>query len=261
MELLVFAVNTSHHPRGSSSTVNHVTMPPAHNPQHSGSNQPFYGPPPPGYGAPAPKPRKTSTAGAKVMVAVAVFLGLAAVSVFIGVSIYFASTFDSVLNSDGSPGDDVVDTVPLDEGSSVELAGQNRYSLYLVDSVPNNGLESGSTVTTPAGDLLELPGSPGGNYVRYGDVEARSIGSYFAEEGGEYVFEFAATKHGDTNGHVFIVSPSADSDLAFGVLSFVGGIFLGVFLILVALGLGIGGIILWVLRNSAKKSAQRNWSY
>jgi len=195
------------------------------------------------------------------MVALAVFLGLAAIAVFIGVSVYFASTFDSVIKSDGSPGDDVVNTVPLGEASSVELAGQSSYRLYLVDSAPNEGLKTGSTVTTPGGDRRELRGSPGSNHVRYSEVEARSIGSFFAEEDGEYVFQFAATKRGDTAGEVFIVSPSSDSDLAFGVISFVGGIFLGVFLILLALGLGVGGIILWVLRNAAKKTAQRYQRY
>jgi hypothetical protein len=204
-----------------------------------------------------------STRGAKILTTCGAFVLLLALAVSIGVARVFVGVLPlGVVTSDGEPGSAVVASLDAPGATEVELAA-DRYAVYVAQpstgrgSVDGDGDDAvglatdllvssadGTVVDTSRGTQVTM--STGG-----GGVTARTVASFTITEPGTYSVIAPATEDGSPA--TVLLAP--DQDLA----PFFAGIFGSILGVVLAVGLGLvgvlvlaGGIVWWVLARRTR---------
>ncbi|MBO3094843.1 hypothetical protein [Cellulomonas dongxiuzhuiae] len=211
--------------------------------------------------SPVPAPRRTSLAGpvtltvtGVVLLVVALVLAVVAAAGFVG------AVRSDVLTRDGRPGSAVLASADAPGAARVDLTAGERYAVYLVvprDAVRDDerpDLDEDVLLLAPSGAVIEADDSPGVNMESgVGGLVAVTVGAFTATETGTYDMAVPPT---DVPGAWVALAPDKPFGPFFGAI---WGTVLGVFgvLGLSAVGFGalVGGIVWWVVRARARRSA------
>ncbi|MBO3089371.1 hypothetical protein [Cellulomonas dongxiuzhuiae] len=211
--------------------------------------------------SPVPAPRRTSLAGPVTLTVTGVVLLLVALVLAVVAAAGFVGAVRSdVLTRDGRPGSAVLVSADAPGATSVELTAGERYAVYLVvprDAVRDDerpDLDEDVLLLAPSGAVIEADDSPGVNMESgVGGLVAVTVGAFTAPETGTYDM---AAPPADVPGAWVALAPDKPFGPFFGAI---WGTVLGVFgvLGLSAVGFGalVGGIVWWVVRARARRSA------
>ena len=192
---------------------------------------------------------------------VGVVLMLGALVAFVAtVGGFVGAVRSDVLTSDGRPGQAVLASADAPGATTVELSAGERYAVYLVvprgtvDDDERAELQEDVLLMAPSGTVVEADGSPGVTMTTgAGGRVASTVGAFTAPESGTYQVAVPAAQVPDA-----WVAIAADKPFApfFGA---VAGTVLGVFVVLglsaIGFAMAVGGVIWWVLRVRARRSA------
>lgn len=215
--------------------------------------------PPP---AVAPAPRRTSLAGPVVLTVVGALLLVGALAVAVATAGAFVGAVRSdVVALDGSgPGDAVLASADAPGVTSVELTAGERYAVYLVvpretvgdDERPD--LEDDVLLRTPSGAVVAADGSPGVNVTTsVRGWTAATVGAFTAPETGTY--DVAAPDAGVPDAWVALAPDKPFAPFFGAIWGTVAGVFVVIGLSVVGVGVLAGGIVWWVLRARARRTA------
>ena len=215
------------------------------------------GPPPPL----PPAPRRTSLTGPVVLTVVGVLMLIGSgVAALLTAGAFVSAVSSDVLTRDGQPGPAVLVSADSPGATSVDLTAGERYAVYLV--VPRGSLGDGERpdldedvlLLSPSGHVVEAGDAPGVNMATTaGDWRTATVGAFTAPETGTY--EVAVPAAGVPGAWVALTADTPFGPFFGSIVGTVVGVFVVIGLGAVGFGVTVGGVVWWVVRARARRTA------